>query len=186
MINLNSKMDFQELKNKTFLYPTDTTFGLGCIATNSELIQKIYDIKNRPDSKSMIILVESEARLQHIVDVPELAWDIIDLSEKPVTIIYENPKSLPKELVADDNTIAIRLTKNQLCKEIISKLNAPIISTSANLSGDASPENFQQISKKIKDGVDYIFPECEKFTPYYKASSIIKLSKDGKVQVIRE
>ena len=179
-------MNFDEIKNQTFLYPTDTTFGLGCDAMNPELIQKIYRIKNRPDSKSLIILVESEARLQSLVDVSSMAWDLIDLSEKPLTIIYDNPRNLPKELIASDNTIAIRLTKDPFCKKLIGKLNSPIVSTSVNLSGEPTPVSFDQISQKIKDEVDYIFPETEKFTPKFTASSIIKLSTDGKVKIIRE
>ncbi len=179
-------MNFDEIKNQTFLYPTDTTFGLGCDAMNPELIQKIYRIKNRPDSKSLIILVESEARLQSLVDVSSMAWDLIDLSEKPLTIIYDNPRNLPKELIASDNTIAIRLTKDPFCKKLIGKLNSPIVSTSVNLSGEPTPASFDQISQKIKDEVDYIFPETEKFIPKFTASSIIKLSTDGKVKIIRE
>lgn len=174
------------LKDKTFLYPTDTTFGLGCDATNVEAIRKIFEIKNRPDSKSLIILVDSNQRLQQIVDVPELAWDIMDFSEKPVTIIYDNPRNLPKELIAEDNTIAIRLTNDLFCKKIISKLNAPLVSTSANISGESTPNSYIEISQKIKDEVDYIFPECESFTPKFTGSSIIKLSIDGQVKVIRE
>lgn len=176
----------EQLKNKTFLYPTDTTFGLGCDANNVEAIRKIFKIKNRPDSKSLIVLVENEARLQSIVDVPALAWDIMDLSEKPVTIIYENPVNLPRELIAEDNTIAIRLTKDLFCKKLISKLNAPLVSTSANISGEPTPVSFTEISSKIKQQVDYIFPECETFHPKFSGSSIIKLSADGKVKVIRE
>lgn len=179
-------MNFDEIKTQTFLYPTDTTFGLGCDAMNPELIRKIYRIKNRPDSKSLIILVESEARLQSLVDVSSLAWDLIDLSEKPLTIIYDNPRNLPKELIAPDNTIAIRLTKDPFCKKLIGKLNSPIVSTSVNLSGEPTPTSFDQISQKIKDEVDYIFPETEKFIPKFTASSIIKLSTDGKVKIIRE
>lgn len=180
------KIDKSLLKTQTFLYPTDTTFGLGCDAGNVELIQKIYQIKNRSDSKSMIILVDSPARLQNIVDVPELAWDIMDLSEKPVTLIYDNPKNLPQELIAADNTIGIRLTNNRFCKKLIGWLNAPIVSTSANLSREPTPQSFSEISPKIIAEVDYIFPECETFVPTYSGSSIIKLSADGKVKVIRE
>lgn len=182
-LETNKPMD---LKSKIFLYPTDTTFGLGCSANDVEAIQKVYSIKKRPDSKSLIILVDNAARLQNIVDVPALAWDIMDLSEKPVTLIYDNPKNLPKELIAGDNTIAIRLTKDLLCKKIIGSLNSPIVSTSANLSGEPSPQSFAEISQKIKDEVDFIFPECENFVPKFKASSIIKLSEDGRVKVIRE
>lgn len=173
-------------KGGTILYPTDTTFGLGCDASNVEAIQKIFKIKNRPDSKSLIILVDSDQRLQQLVDVPELAWDIMDFSEKPVTIIYDNPRNLPKELISEDNTIAIRLTKDLFCKKIISKINAPLVSTSANISGESTPNSFAEISQKIKDDVDFIFPETETFTPKFQGSSIIKLSADGKVKVIRE
>ncbi len=174
------------IKEKTFLYPTDTTFGLGCDATNVEAIRKIFKIKNRPDSKSLIILVENAARLQKIVDVPDLAWDIMDLSEKPVTIIYDNPRNLPDQLISEDNTIAIRLTNDGFCKKLISSINAPLVSTSANISGEPSPNSFGEISQKIKDEIDYIFPECETFTPKFPASSIIKLSQDGTVRIIRE
>lgn len=179
-------IDLSKLKDKTFLYPTDTTFGLGCDATNVEAIKKIHKIKNRSDAQTFVILVESVGRLQSIVDVPDLAWDIIDLSEKPVTLVYDNPKGLPKELVAADNTIAIRLINDLFCKKLISRINAPIVSTSANLSGEPSPKDFQSISQKIKEEVDFIFPECEDFIPHFKASSIIKLSADGRVKVIRE
>jgi len=175
-----------DLSDKTFLYPTDTTFGIGCAATSVEAVRKIFEIKNRPDSKSLIILVENEARLQKIVDVPDLAWDIMDLSEKPVTIVYENPRNLPGELIAQDNTIAIRLTKDLFCKKLISKINSPLVSTSANVSGEPSPNSFAEISQKIKNEVDYIFPECETFVPKFTGSSIIKLSADGRVEVIRE
>src|SRR5690606_7317019 len=170
----------------TVLYPTDTTFGLGCDATNIEAIKKIFQIKNRPDSKSLIILVENDRRLQQLVDVPEIAWDLIDLSEKPLTIIYDNPKNLPEELIAEDNTIAIRLTKDVFCKKLISGLNAPLVSTSANISGEKAPLSFNDISSKIKNEVDHIFPECETFTPKYEASTIIKLSANGLVKVVRE
>lgn len=174
------------LKDKVFLYPTDTTFGIGCDATNPEAIQRVFKIKHRPDSKSLIILVENAVRLQKIVDVPDLAWDIMDLSEKPVTIIYDNPRNLPKELIAEDNTIAIRLTHDLFCKKLISKINAPLVSTSANISGEPTPSSFEEISNEIKEGVDYIFPECETFISKFSGSSIIKLSSDGKVKVIRE
>lgn len=176
----------EEIANKTFLYPTDTTFGIGCSANDVESIQRIFEIKKRAESKSFIILVDTPARLQSIVDVPELAWDIMDLSEKPVTIVYDAPKNLPKELIAEDNTIAIRLTDDLLCKKIIGKLKSPIVSTSANVSGHASPEKFADISVEIKEGVDYIFPETLEFKPIHTASSVIKLSKDGKVKVLRE
>lgn len=179
-------LDADKLKNATFLYPTDTTFGIGCDARNPETIQRIFELKKRSDSKSLIILVDSNRRLQEIVDVPDLAWDLMDLSEKPITIVYDNPRNLPKELIAKDNTIAIRLTHDLFCKKLISKLNSPLVSTSANLSGEPTPNSFSEISEEIKNGVDYIFPETEKFVPKFSGSSIIQLSSDGKVKVIRE
>ena len=135
------------LKNGgVILYPTDTIWGIGCDATNVEAINKIFEIKKREKTKSMIILVENERRLQDLVDVPEIAWQIIDLSEKPVTIVYENPKNLPKEILAEDGSIGIRLVKDDFCKKLISKLNKPLASTSANFSGDKSPLKFSDIS----------------------------------------
>tara|TARA_R110002072_G_scaffold41085_10_gene115863 strand:- start:4766 stop:5329 length:564 start_codon:yes stop_codon:yes gene_type:complete len=187
MISIEIENALEHLnKGNIILYPTDTTFGLGCDATNSDAVKKIYQIKNRSDSKALIILVESERRLQQLVKVPEVAWDLIEFSEKPITIIYDNPKNLPNELIASDNTIAIRLTKDDFCKKLISKLNAPLVSTSANISGEVSPKTFSDISQKIKSQVDYIVPECVTFIPKYEASTIIKLSSNGLVKIIRK
>lgn len=177
----------EQLKEgKTMLYPTDTILGLGCDAKNEEAIQKIYDLKNRPTSKSLIILVDSPKMLQDIVEVPELAWDLMEFNEKPITIIYDNPKGLPKSLVAEDNTIAIRLTDDLLCKKIIGQLKGPIVSTSANLSGDPSPKVLKEVNPKIIEGVDLVLEECQSFVPQFTASTIIKLSLDNQVKVIRE
>lgn len=172
--------------NGVILYPTDTIWGIGCSAKDENAIQKIYEIKERSEEKSLIILVESERRLQELVDVPSLAWDLIDLSEKPLTIIYDNPKNLPKKIIAQDNTIAIRLTKDEFCKRLITKINAPLVSTSANVSGEKSPANYSEISNKIKEKVDYIVPLRQNEKEESKASSIIKLTHDGKVKIIRE
>lgn len=175
------------LKNGgTILYPTDTIWGIGCDATNPKAIEKIYQIKNRPKEKSMIILVESEKRLQSLVDVPEMAWKIIDLSEKPVTIVYENAQNLPKELLHEDGSIGIRLVKNDFCKRLISQLNAPLVSTSANLSGEKSPLHFEQISNSIREAVDCIADPKEVAPSLYSASSVIKVWQDGKIKVLRE
>lgn len=176
----------QLTEGKTMLYPTDTILGIGCSAKNEEGIKKIFDIKNRPSSKSLIILVDSPKMLQEIVEVPELAWDLMDFNEKPITIIYDNPKGLPKSLVAEDNTIAIRLTDDLLCKKIIGRLKGPIVSTSANLSGDPSPKVLKEVNSKIIDGVDMVLDECQTFEPQFTASTIIKLGLDNQVKVIRE
>lgn len=175
------------LKNGgTILYPTDTIWGIGCDATNVEAIQKIFEIKKREPSKSVIILVESEKRLQDLVDVPEMAWEIIDLSEKPVTIVYENPRNLPKELLAEDGSIAIRLVKNEFCKKLISKLNKPLVSTSANLSGQKSPMKFSDISSEILNAVDYAVEENRDVVSKYSGSSVIKIWSDNRIKVLRE
>lgn len=170
----------------TILYPTDTIWGIGCDATNVEAIQKIFEIKKRETSKSMIILVESSKRLQDLVDVPELAWEIIDLSEKPVTLIYDQPKGLPKELLAEDGSIGIRLIKDDYLKKLIGKLNKPLVSTSANFSGEKSPMKFADISKQIIESVDAVAEENHDKISEYSGSSIIRLWSDGRVKVIRE
>ena len=175
------------LKNGgVILYPTDTIWGIGCDATNVEAINKIFEIKKREKTKSMIILVENERRLQDLVDVPEMAWQIIDLSEKPVTIVYENPKNLPKEILAEDGSIGIRLVKDDFCKKLIGKLNKPLVSTSANFSGDKSPLKFSDISEELIDAVDYAVEENRELVSKYSGSSVIKVWSDGRVKVLRE
>ena len=175
------------LKNGgTILYPTDTIWGIGCDATNVEAITKIFEIKKREKNKSMIILVESERRLQDLVDVPEMAWQIIDLTEKPVTIVYENPKNLPKELLAEDGSIGIRLVKDDFCKKLIGKLNKPLVSTSANFSGEKSPLKFSDISQELVNAVDYAVEENREKVSKYSGSSVIKIWNDGRVKVLRE
>lgn len=170
----------------TILYPTDTIWGIGCDATNAEAIQKIFEIKKREPSKSMIILVDSVKRLQDIVEVPELAWEIMDLSEKPVTIIYDNPKGLPQELLAEDGSVGIRLVKELYLKKLIGKLNKPIVSTSANLSGSKSPMKFADISQEIINSVDAVSDEEHDKISEYNGSSVIRMWIDGRVKVLRE
>lgn len=170
----------------TILYPTDTIWGIGCDATNIDAINKIFEIKKREKTKSMIILVESEKRLQDLVDVPEMAWEIIDLSEKPVTIVYDNPRGLPKEILAEDGSIGIRLVKDDLCKKLISKLNKPLVSTSANFSGDKSPMKFSDINPEIISLVDYAVEENREKISEYSGSSVIRVWNDGRIKVLRE
>ena len=170
----------------TILYPTDTIWGIGCDATNPEAINKIFEIKKREKSKSMIILVESEKRLQDLVEVPELAWEIMDLSEKPVTLIYDNPKGLPNEILAEDGSIGIRLVKEDYLKKLIGKLNKPLVSTSANFSGDPSPMKFADISQEIISSVDAVAEENHDKISQYSGSSVIRMWKDGRVKVLRE
>lgn len=170
----------------TILYPTDTIWGIGCDATNADAINKIFEIKKREKNKSMIILVESEKRLQDLVEVPEMAWEIMDLSEKPVTIIYDNPKGLPKEILAEDGSIGIRLIKDNYLKKLIGKLNKPLVSTSANLSGDKSPMKFSDINQEIINSVDAVAEENHDKISEYSGSSVIRMWNDGRVKVLRE
>jgi L-threonylcarbamoyladenylate synthase len=170
----------------TILYPTDTIWGIGCDATNSEAINKIFKIKNREKNKSMIILVESSKRLEDLVDVPEMAWDIMDLSEKPVTIIYDNPKGLPKEILAEDGSIGIRLVNDLYLKKMITKLNKPLVSTSANFSGEKSPMKYSDISEEIIAAVDFVAAENHDKVSEYPGSSVIRIWNDGRIKVIRE
>lgn len=170
----------------TILYPTDTIWGIGCDATNVEAINKIIEIKKRDKSKSMIILVESEKRLQDLVDVPEMAWDIMELSEKPVTLIYDNPKGLPKELLAEDGSIGIRLVDDLFLKKIITKLNKPLVSTSANFSGQKSPMKFSDISQEIINAVDFVAEENHDKIAEFSGSSVIRVWNDGRIKILRE
>lgn len=170
----------------TVLYPTDTIWGIGCDATNTEAIAKIFDIKKRDQNKSMIILVESARRLQEMVEVPEMAWDIMDLSEKPVTLIYDSPKGLPAEILAEDGSIGIRLVDDPYLKKIITKLNKPLVSTSANLSGEKSPMQFSDISADIVAAVDFVAEEQHDKISEYAGSSVIRIWSDGRIKVIRE
>lgn len=175
------------LKNGgTILYPTDTIWGIGCDATNIQAINKIFEIKKRDKNKSMIILVESEKRLQDLVDVPEMAWEIIDLSEKPVTIVYDSPRGLPKELLAEDGSIGIRLVKDDFCKKLISKLNRPLVSTSANFSGEKSPLKFADINPEIIDLVNFVVEEQREKISKWEGSSVIRIWADNRVKVLRE
>lgn len=173
-------------KGGTILYPTDTIWGIGCDATNVEAINKIFSIKNREKMKSMIILVENEKRLQSLVEVPEMAWEIMDLSEKPVTIIYDAPKGLPKELLAEDGSIGIRMVKDAYLKKLISKLDQALVSTSANLSGQKSPMKFSDISPEIINAVDAVAEHDHDKVSVYAASSIIRIWHDNRIKVIRE
>ncbi len=168
------------------VYPTDTVWGIGCAADNPEAVNRIYDLKKRPDSKSMICLVANDAMLErHIEKVPDLAFDIMDLSEKPLTIIYDRPKGIASNLIAEDNTLAIRVTRDPFCKNLISRLKIPLVSTSANLAGMPTPRSFSEIDPAILKGVDYVV-NLQREGTQESPSSIIKLASDGSVKVIRE
>ncbi|WP_066630143.1 L-threonylcarbamoyladenylate synthase [Labilibacter marinus] len=169
------------------LYPTDTIWGIGCDATNEEAVKKVYALKQREDSKSMLVLLGNDAKLNsYVVEVPEMAWDMIELSTKPITIIYPNAKNLAKNLLAEDKSVGIRITKEEFSKKLCERFKKPIVSTSANISGQPSPKFFGEISEEVKKGVDYIVGYRQDETNNPAPSSIVKLEVDGLVQVIRE
>ena len=172
------------LNSQVILYPTDTVWGLGCDATNIDAVAKIFKLKNRVDSKSLVVLVSSmEMLLTYVGTVPQKAIDIISKTKKPTTIIYSNPKGLADNAIAVDNTIAIRIPTHNYCLEIINKLGKPIISTSANISGESTPKSFSEISLPILEGVDYVVNlEQDKITD--KSSTILKLVGND-IEVIR-
>ena len=168
------------------LYPTDTVWGIGCDATNADAVKKIFKLKQRPDSKTMICLVANDAMLERYVKkVPDLAYDIMDLSEKPVTIIYDQPIGVAKNLIAEDNTMAIRVARDLFCQRLIQRLKKPLVSTSANLAGNPTPRSFREIDPQILKGVDYVV-NLQREGENAKPSSIIRLRNDGTVKVIRE
>ena len=169
------------------LYPTDTIWGIGCDATNDAAVEKIFKLKNRSESKSLITLVSDEAMLNRCVqNVPAVAWDIIEYSEKPVTIIYEKISRISEKAIAEDGTAAIRLVKDSFCKMLIHKFGKPIISTSANMSDRPSPAVFNDIEHSILSGVDYVVKYRQQENTKHTASSIIRILNNGEVKVIRK
>lgn len=169
------------------LYPTDTIWGIGCDATNEDAVKRIYKIKQREDAKSMLLLIDLPGRIPSYVDeVPDVAWDLIDYTTKPLTIIYSGAKNLAKNVIAEDGSIGIRVAHDEFCQKLIGRLKKPIVSTSANISGEASPQNFDAISDEIKNAVDCIVDWRQEETSNPPPSSIIKLAVNGEVKIIRE
>jgi L-threonylcarbamoyladenylate synthase len=169
------------------LYPTDTIWGIGCDATNAEAVKKIYEIKEREDSKSMLVLIDDASRILSYINImPEIAWDLIELADKPLTIIYPGAKNLAANLVSENNTIGIRVTSEIFSKKLIQRFRKPIVSTSANISGKDSPANFSQIDQIIKSRVDYIVNYRQDDESKCEPSSIIQLGIKGEIKIIRK
>jgi len=169
------------------LYPTDTVWGIGCDATNANAVKRIYEIKQREDSKSMLILMENANLLNsYITEVPEVAWDLIEVSESPLTIIYPAAKNLAPNLIAADKSIGIRITSEPFTQQLIQRFRRPIVSTSANISGQKSPRNFAEISAEIKDKMDYVVNYRQGDLSESVPSSIIKLGVGGQIEIIRK
>lgn len=174
------------LDDRVILYPTDTVWGIGCDATSEEAVSKIFKIKQRSESKSLIILVDGIEMLQKYV--PEIPMKLIDLvknTSTPTTIIYNNPKGLANNVVASDNTVAVRIVQNEFCRKLISAFGKPIVSTSANSSGDATPKSFKEINQSILDSVDYVV-DLQREEVNDKSSTILKVDDNGNVIVLRK
>ena len=168
------------------LYPTDTIWGIGCDATNAEAVARVYQIKQRDDSKALICLVDSEGRLQRYVrQVPDVAWDLIELADKPTTVILDGAVNLAPNLVADDGSIAMRITREEFSRELCYRFQKAIVSTSANISGQPAPQNYRDISPDIINAVDYVCWSRRQEHKPHQPSSIIKLSLNGEVKIIR-
>lgn len=173
-------------KGGIILYPTDTVWGIGCDATNPDAVKKIYALKQREESKSMLVLVDGEAMLERTVnDIPEVAWQLIEAAVDPLTIIYDHPHGVAPNLLADDGSLGIRVTEERYSNELCRRLRRPIVSTSANISGKKAPAVFSQISQEIIDGVDYVAEYRREETGNPSPSNIIKVSDGGLIKVIR-
>lgn len=169
------------------LYPTDTIWGIGCDATNEAAVKRVYEIKRREDSKAMICLVDSDNRIQRYVrEVPDVAWDVLTLSTKPTTVILDGASGLAPNLVAEDGSVGFRITQEEFSQELCYRMQKPVVSTSANISGEPSAQNFRDIAPEILEAVDYVCTTRRNEHQPHQPSSIIKLTKDGVVTVIRK
>jgi len=173
-------------KGGLILYPTDTIWGIGCDATNAAAVERVYELKNRPDTKALICLVSDFKMLnQYVTNIPEVAYDILKFANKPTTIIYDKPIRVAENLLAEDESLAIRVSRHDFSKSLIKKFKRPIVSTSANISENSSPKSFQEIDPAILAGVDYIV-NLERNKKNGPPSAIIKLKNDGTVLIIRD
>lgn len=169
------------------LYPTDTIWGIGCDATNSEAVKKVFELKKRVDSKALIVLVDSSAKLDfYVEEVPDLAVDLMEMSEKPMTVIFDNARNVAQNLLAEDGSLAIRVTEEKFSHELCKRFRKALVSTSANVSGSKAPSSFSEIDEEIINGVDYVVKYRQDEQNSSNASSIIKLSNSGEIKIIRE
>lgn len=169
------------------LYPTDTIWGIGCDATNTEAIEKIYKLKQRAQEKSMIILLDTDAKLEsYIRDVPAIAYDLIEFAENPLTLVMPNAKNISPALISPDGSVAVRVTGHPFCQQLIQRLRKPLVSTSANISGQPSPQNFSQIAPEIIEGVDYVVDIDQHDLSVKKPSTIMRIDPTGLFEFIRK
>ncbi|MEG1543994.1 MAG: L-threonylcarbamoyladenylate synthase [Tannerellaceae bacterium] len=168
------------------LYPTDTIWGIGCDATNEEAVKRVYKLKQRADSKAMLVLVDSEAKLNsYVSEIPDIAWSLIEVADRPLTIIYPQAKNLANSLLAEDGSVGIRITTELFSHNLCERFRKPLVSTSANVSGTPSPANFDEVSDVIRSGVDYVVSYRQDDMSKAQPSNIIKLGVGGLIQVIR-
>ncbi|MBQ1651329.1 MAG: threonylcarbamoyl-AMP synthase [Paludibacteraceae bacterium] len=169
------------------LYPTDTVWGIGCDATNADAVSRIYALKRRADSKSMLCLCDSMARVsQYVKEIPDIAFDLTELAEKPLTIIYPDAVNLAPNLIAEDGSVGLRITSEKFSKYLCGALKKPVVSTSANISGEPAAATFSEISEEIKSGVDYIVDYRRGDKEKKQPSGIIKLEKNGTFVLLRK
>lgn len=182
------KKAIEVMKNGgVILYPTDTVWGIGCDATNEEAVAKVYKIKHRNDSKALICLVDSSVRLQRYVrNVPEVAWKIMELATKPTTIIFDNAVNLAPNLIAEDGSIGMRITQEPFSKELCYRFQKPIVSTSANISGEPAAQNYKDITEELLNSVDYVCYSRRQEKKPHTPSSIIRIKVGGEVEIIRK
>ena len=174
-------------KGGVILYPTDTIWGIGCDATNPAAVEKIYKIKQRAESKAMLVLINDSSELDKYVEtVPDIAYELIDVAVRPLTIIYDEAIGLASNLIASDGSIGIRVTKEEFSHQLCKRFRKPIVSTSANVSGKKSPATFREIDNAILESVDYVVNYRQEDDCALKSSEIIKLSKSGTIKIIRE
>ena len=174
-------------KGGTILYPTDTVWGIGCDARSKEAVNKIFKLKQRAEYKSMVVLVCDEKMVnRYVKEVPAVAWDLIETAEEPLTIIYPDGRMLAENIIAADGSVGIRIVKDEFCKTLIHKFGKPIVSTSANVSGEASPHSFNDIKLDIMNKVDYIVNLRQKEVNNTKPSTIIKIAMNGEFKIIRK
>jgi L-threonylcarbamoyladenylate synthase len=169
------------------LYPTDTIWGLGCDATNETAVEKINKIKGRAADKSFIILLDTDSKIQsYVTEVPEVAYDLIEYAEHPMTVIFSDGKNLAKNVINQDGSVGIRVVKHDFVQQLLQRFRKPIVSTSANISGEPSPQNFDEISEEIKSAVDYVVEHQQDDRSIKKPSTIIKIGSGGQFSFIRK
>ncbi|MDR0982029.1 MAG: threonylcarbamoyl-AMP synthase [Culturomica sp.] len=173
-------------KGGVIVYPTDTIWGIGCDATNETAVKRIYEIKRRADSKSMLVLLDDVGKIASYADVPDISYELIEASDKPLTVIYPNSRGLAAGLPAEDGSIGIRITKEEFTRNLLFQFHKPIVSTSANVSGEPSPTAFRDISDDILNAVDYVVDYRREENGGTHPSSIIKFDADGSFKIIRK